>query len=65
MKKEKKASKDELEKKQETKNLAQLPATTNTIERYLAEIGNHPVLSREEEHKLATKYKEDGDQGAS
>ncbi len=61
MKKEKKASKDELEKKQETKTHAQLPATTNTIERYLAEISNHPVLSREEEHKLATKYKEDGD----
>ncbi|HSG30321.1 MAG TPA: RNA polymerase sigma factor RpoH [Thermodesulfobacteriota bacterium] len=39
----------------------QLPATTNTIERYLAEISNHPVLSREEEHKLAMKYKEDGD----
>jgi len=61
MKKEKKASKEQLEKKQETKTLAQLPATTNTIERYLAEIGNHPVLSREEEQKLATKYKEDGD----
>jgi len=61
MKKEKKASKEQLEKKQETKTLAQLPATTNTIERYLAEIGNHPILSREEEHKLATKYKEDGD----
>lgn len=61
MKKEKKASKEQLEKKQETKTLAQLPATTNTIERYLAEIGNDPILSREEEHKLATKYKEDGD----
>lgn len=61
MKKEKKASKEQLEKKQETKIHAQLPATTNTIERYLAEIGNHPILSREEEHKLATKYKEDGD----
>ena len=65
MKKEKKASKEVLEKKQETiqetKHHAQLPATTNTIERYLAEIGNHPVLSREEEHKLAMKYKEDGD----
>jgi len=61
MKKEKKASKEQLEKKQETKTLAQLPATTNTIERYLAEIGNHPILSREEEQKLATKYKEDGD----
>ena len=61
MKKEKKASKDELEKKQQTKTLAQLPATTNTIERYLAEIGNHPILSREEQHKLATKQKEDGD----
>ena len=61
MKKEKKASKEQLEKEQETKTHAQLPATTNTIERYLAEIGNHPILSREEEHKLATKYKEDGD----
>ena len=61
MKKEKKASKEQLEKKQETKAHAQLPATTNTIERFLAEISNHPVLSREEEHKLATKYKEDGD----
>ena len=61
MTKEKKASKEQLEKKQETKTLAQLPATTNTIERYLAEIGNHPILSREEEQKLATKYKEDGD----
>ena len=61
MKKEKKASKEQLEKKQETKTHAQLPATTNTIERFLAEISNHPVLSREEEHKLATKYKEDGD----
>lgn len=39
----------------------QLPATTNTIERYLAEISNHPILSREEEYKLAMKYKEDGD----
>ena len=55
MKKEKKASKYELEKKQQTKTLAQLPATTNTIERYLAEIGNHPILSRVEEHKLAKK----------
>ena len=61
MRGEKKASKEQLEKKQETKAHAQLPATTNTIERFLAEISNHPVLSREEEHKLATKYKEDGD----
>ncbi|NIP39351.1 MAG: RNA polymerase sigma factor RpoH [Candidatus Dadabacteria bacterium] len=45
----------------ETTTHAQLPATTSTIEHYLAEISNHPVLSREEEYELATKYKEDGD----
>jgi RNA polymerase sigma-32 factor len=65
MKKEKKASKDKMKKSQEAKTHAQLPATTNTIERYLAEISNHPILSREQEYKLATRYKEDGDLDAA
>lgn len=38
-----------------------LPALTNSLQRYLAEISNNAVLSREEEYKLAMKYKEDGD----
>jgi len=40
---------------------ANLPATTSSLERYLAEISNHPVLSRKEEHELAMKYKNEGD----
>jgi DNA-directed RNA polymerase, sigma subunit (sigma70/sigma32) len=38
-----------------------LPATTTSMERYLAEISNYPVLSREEEYELAMRYKETGD----
>ena len=38
-----------------------LPATTNSLERYLAEISNNPVLSREEEYELAMRYKNEGD----
>ena len=58
----KKVKNTEIEKKkaEENKSRNLLPATTNTIERYLAEISNYPVLSREEEFKLATQYKEDG-----
>ncbi len=41
------------------KNL--LPAQTTSLHRYLAEISNYPVLSREEEYELAMKYKKDGD----
>lgn len=40
---------------------ASVPALTNSFQKYLAEISNNPVLSREEEYKLAMKYKEDGD----
>lgn len=49
------------EKKQKKLNSAPLPAITTSLERYLAEISNNPVLSREEEHKLAMKYKNEGD----
>lgn len=49
------------EKKQKEKYNSNLPATTNSLERYLAEISNNPVLSREEEYELAMRYKNDGD----
>jgi RNA polymerase sigma-32 factor len=32
---------------------------------YMAEVSRHPVLSREEEHALAVKYRETGDVGAA
>jgi len=38
-----------------------LPAPTTSMERYLAEISNYPILSREEEYKLAMRYKKKGD----
>ncbi len=38
-----------------------LPAPTTSIEKYLAEISNYPILSREEEYKLAMRYKKHGD----
>ncbi len=38
-----------------------LPAHTTSLQRYMAEISNYPVLSREEEYKLAMKYKDEGD----
>ncbi len=45
--------------KKQSKNL--LPAQTTSLHRYLAEISNYPVLSREEEYELAMKYKNEGD----
>jgi len=47
------------EEKKPTGNL--LPAHTTSLQRYMAEISNYPVLSREEEYELAMKYKNDGD----
>jgi len=38
-----------------------LPAHTTSLEKYLADISNYPVLSRQEEYELAMKYKNDGD----
>ena len=49
------------EKKQREKYNSNLPATTNSLERYLAEISNNPILSREEEYELAMRYKNEGD----
>jgi RNA polymerase sigma-32 factor len=46
----------------EKENLkASLPAHTTSLERYLAELSNYPILSREEEYELAMRYKKDGD----
>ncbi len=55
-------NKENTEKKAKTANL---PALTTSLERYLIEISNHPVLSREEEYKLAVKYRDDGDLDAA
>jgi len=47
--------------KEKEKHTNLLPAPTTSLHRYLAEISNYPVLSREEEYELAMKYKNDGD----
>jgi RNA polymerase sigma-32 factor len=38
-----------------------LPAPATSMERYLAEISNYPILSRKEEYELAMRYKDSGD----
>lgn len=38
-----------------------LPATTTSLQKYISEISNYPLLSRKEEYDLAMKYKNDGD----
>lgn len=53
------------EKKEQKAKTANLPALTTSLERYLIEISNHPVLSREEEYKLAVKYRDEGDLDAA
>jgi len=49
---------DPKEKKQLKRSL---PAHTTSLEKYLADISNYPVLSRQEEYELAMRYKNDGD----
>ncbi len=54
------------EKKKEKKHASNLlPAHTTSLHRYLAEISNYPVLSREEEYNLAKKYRDEGDLDAA
>src|SRR5262249_58461927 len=38
---------------------------SDSLQRYLAEIRRIPVLSREEEHKLAVRWREKGDRKAA
>ena len=40
-------------------------ATTDAMSAYMAEVAKYPVLSREEEHALAIKYRETGDPAAA
>ena len=59
-------SQDTEKKKEEKKHASTLlPAHTTSLHRYLAEISNYPVLSREEEYNLAKKFKDDGDLDAA
>lgn len=51
---------DTVEREEEHFNRS-LPAPTTSMEKYLAEISNYPILSREEEYKLAMRYKKNGD----
>src|SRR3990167_6603444 len=53
------------EKKEKKHASTLLPAHTTSLHRYLAEISNYPVLSREEEYNLAKKFKDDGDLDAA
>ena len=57
------SDKPKKEDKERQKNL--LPAHTTSLHRYMAEISNYPVLSREDEYELAMKYKNDGDLDAA
>lgn len=49
------------EKKKPEKASSSLPALSNSLQSYLAQIRNYPVLSREEEYELAMKLRETGD----
>ncbi len=40
-------------------------ARGDPLQLYMAEVGRHPLLSREEEHQLALKYRETGDLNAA
>ncbi len=49
------------EKKKPEKAGSSLPALSNSLQSYLAQIRNYPVLSREEEYELAMRHRETGD----
>ena len=49
------------EKKKPEKASSSLPVLSNSLQSYLAQIRNYPVLSREEEYELAMRHKETGD----
>jgi len=57
------SNKEQKEKdaKMEKEIRSNLPATTTSLQKYIAEIGNYPLLSRKEEYDLAMKYKNEGD----
>ena len=53
--------KEELEEVKEEYLNKSLPAPTTSMEHYLAELSNYPILSREEEYKLAMRYRKKRD----
>jgi RNA polymerase sigma-32 factor len=48
-----------------TENLMKLPAVTDTLDLYIADINRFPILSAEEEFKLAVKFKKNTDMAAA
>ncbi len=54
-------SENKRKKKREKTVSSPLPVVSNSLQSYLAKIGNHPVLSREEEYELAVRHREHGD----
>lgn len=56
-----KNAKKEQEKSVDKAVISNLPATTTSLQKYISEISNYPILSRKEEQELARKYKEEGD----
>lgn len=58
-------SKDTEKTKKKKHPGALLPAPTTSLHKYIADISNYPVLSREEEYKLAKKYRDEGDLDAA
>ncbi len=59
MPKKKETDKEIDKEKKQPNNL--LPTHTTSLHRYLAEISNYPILSRDEEYALAIKYRDEGD----
>lgn len=49
------------EKKEQQEVSSSLPVLSNSLQSYLAQIKNYPVLSREEEYELAMRHRETGD----
>ena len=49
------------EEKKPEKASSSLPALSNSLQSYLAQIRDYPVLSREEEYELAVRHRETGD----
>lgn len=49
------------DKKKPEEASSSLPALSNSLQSYLAQIRDYPVLSREEEYELATRHRETGD----
>jgi RNA polymerase sigma-32 factor len=46
-------------------NLTALTISENNIDSYMAEVGRHPLLSRDEERSLAYTYRDEGDVSAA